>query len=40
MTRLPRVSGKQVLQALERNGFALSHVRGAITTSGNPTAVD
>ena len=29
MTRLPRVSGKQVLQALERNGFTLSHVRGS-----------
>jgi predicted RNA binding protein YcfA (HicA-like mRNA interferase family) len=29
MTRLPRVSGKQVVQALERNGFARSHVRGS-----------
>ena len=29
MTRLPRVSGKQVVQALARNGFALSHVRGS-----------
>ena len=29
MTRLPRVSGKQVAEALERNGFALSHVRGS-----------
>ncbi len=28
MTRLPRVSGKQVVRALERNGFAFSHVRG------------
>ncbi len=29
MTRLPRVSGKQVVQALGRNGFAFSHVRGS-----------
>lgn len=29
MTRLPRVSGKAVLQALRRGGFELSHVRGS-----------
>lgn len=29
MTRLPAISGKRVAQALERNGFALSHVRGS-----------
>jgi len=29
MTRLPRVSGKQIVQAPERNGFAFSHVRGS-----------
>ncbi len=29
MTRLPRVSGKAVLSALQRGGFALSHVRGS-----------
>jgi len=29
MTRLPRASGKAVLQALRRGGFELSHVRGS-----------
>lgn len=29
MTRLPRVSGKEVLAALRRNGFAVVHIRGS-----------
>jgi predicted RNA binding protein YcfA (HicA-like mRNA interferase family) len=29
MTRLPRVSGKDVVQALRRGGYELSHVRGS-----------
>ncbi len=29
MTRLPRVTGRAVLGALRRGGFALSHVRGS-----------
>jgi predicted RNA binding protein YcfA (HicA-like mRNA interferase family) len=29
MTKLPRVSGKILVQALERGGFRLSHVRGS-----------
>ncbi|MCH8190526.1 MAG: type II toxin-antitoxin system HicA family toxin [Chloroflexi bacterium] len=29
MTRLPRVSGWEVLRALERGGYALTHVRGS-----------
>jgi predicted RNA binding protein YcfA (HicA-like mRNA interferase family) len=29
VTRLPRASGKAVVQALRRGGFALSHVRGS-----------
>ncbi|HKP54598.1 MAG TPA: type II toxin-antitoxin system HicA family toxin [Chloroflexia bacterium] len=29
MPRLPRASGKEVLQALQREGFQLSHVRGS-----------
>jgi predicted RNA binding protein YcfA (HicA-like mRNA interferase family) len=29
MTKLPRVSGKKLVQALERGGFHLSHVRGS-----------
>ena len=29
MTRLPRASGKDVLQALLRGGFELSHTRGS-----------
>jgi len=29
MTRLPRVSGKDVVRALERGGFRLVHVRGS-----------
>ena len=29
MTKLPRVSGKEVLQALQRGGFHLSHMRGS-----------
>ena len=29
MTRLPRVTGREVLQALRRGGFVLSHVRGS-----------
>jgi predicted RNA binding protein YcfA (HicA-like mRNA interferase family) len=29
MTRLPRASGKDVVQALQRDGFRLSHVRGS-----------
>lgn len=27
MTRLPRVSGRAILRALQRRGFQLSHVR-------------
>ena len=29
MTRLPRVSGKAVVRALERAGFVLVHIRGS-----------
>ena len=29
MTRLPRVSGKDLVQALRRGGYELSHVRGS-----------
>ena len=29
MTRLPRVSGRQTVKALERAGFVLTHVRGS-----------
>lgn len=29
MTRLPRVSGKDVLAALTRAGFVVTHVRGS-----------
>jgi predicted RNA binding protein YcfA (HicA-like mRNA interferase family) len=29
MTRLPRAGGKDVLQALQRPGFRVSHVRGS-----------
>ena len=29
MTRLPRASGKEVLHALQRGGFRLSHTRGS-----------
>jgi predicted RNA binding protein YcfA (HicA-like mRNA interferase family) len=29
MTRLPRVSGKDVVQALRRGGFEQSHMRGS-----------
>ena len=29
MTRLPGVSGKDVVQALRRGGFELSHIRGS-----------
>jgi predicted RNA binding protein YcfA (HicA-like mRNA interferase family) len=29
MTRLPRVSGKEVVRALERAGFAVQRVRGS-----------
>ncbi|MCA1833459.1 MAG: type II toxin-antitoxin system HicA family toxin [Actinobacteria bacterium] len=29
MTRLPRVSGKRLLRALERAGFDETHVRGS-----------
>jgi len=29
MTRLPRVSGKDVVRALQRGGFRLVHVRGS-----------
>ncbi|MBU4240307.1 MAG: type II toxin-antitoxin system HicA family toxin [Actinobacteria bacterium] len=29
MTRLPRVSGKDVVSALTRAGFALVHIRGS-----------
>lgn len=29
MTRLPRASGKDVVQALQRGGFRLSHIRGS-----------
>ena len=29
MTRLPRVSGRQLLRALRRGGFTVSHVRGS-----------
>lgn len=29
MTRLPRASGRDMARALQRGGFALSHVRGS-----------
>ncbi len=29
MTRLPRVTGREVLRALQRGGYTLSHVRGS-----------
>jgi len=29
VTRLPRVSGKKVVQTLERAGFKVTHVRGS-----------
>ena len=29
MTRLPRVSGREVIRALLNGGFALSHIRGS-----------
>ena len=29
MTRLPRVTGRQVLGALRRGGFELTHIRGS-----------
>jgi len=29
VNRLPRLNGRQVLQALRRGGFDLSHVRGS-----------
>jgi predicted RNA binding protein YcfA (HicA-like mRNA interferase family) len=29
LTRLPQVSGKEILAALQRKGFILSHVRGS-----------
>lgn len=29
MTRLPQVSGREVLAALQRNGYVLTHVRGS-----------
>ncbi len=29
MSRLPRVSGRRVLEALRRAGFEVSHVRGS-----------
>ena len=29
MTRLPQVSGREVLAALQRHGYVLTHVRGS-----------
>lgn len=29
MTRLPRISGRKVVRALQRAGYRLSHVRGS-----------
>ncbi len=29
MTRLPRATGREVLAALQRDGFVLTHVRGS-----------
>jgi predicted RNA binding protein YcfA (HicA-like mRNA interferase family) len=29
LTRLPRATGREVLAALERDGFVLTHVRGS-----------
>ncbi|MFH1149978.1 MAG: type II toxin-antitoxin system HicA family toxin [Actinomycetota bacterium] len=29
MTRLPRISGKEVLSTLQRHGFSVVHVRGS-----------
>ncbi len=37
MTRLPRVSGKDVLAALQRAGYRLSHVRGSHHYLRHPT---
>jgi len=38
VTRLPRASGKDVLQALLRGGFQLSHIRGSHHYLRNPGA--
>lgn len=38
MSRLPRVSGKDVVQALRRGGFELSHVRGSHHYLRKPSA--
>ena len=36
MTRLPRVSGKEVVRALERAGFEVQRVRGSHTFLKHP----
>jgi predicted RNA binding protein YcfA (HicA-like mRNA interferase family) len=36
MTRLPRVSGKEVVKALERAGFEVQRVRGSHTFLKHP----
>ena len=39
MTRLPRVSGKDAVRALERGGFRLTHIRGSHHYLRGPDAV-
>ncbi len=39
MTRLPRVTGKDLRDALLRHGFHLTHVRGSHHYLGPPTGV-
>ncbi len=42
MTRLPRVSGREVLRALERGGYVRTHVRGShhyLRKLGDPNLV-
>ena len=38
MTRLPRCSGKEVLQALQSGGFQITHTRGSHHYLRNPKA--
>jgi len=42
MSRIPRISGKEILQILLREGFSLSHIRGShhyLRKAGNSSLV-
>jgi predicted RNA binding protein YcfA (HicA-like mRNA interferase family) len=42
VTRLPRISGKELLSTLQRNGFTLVHIRGShhyLRKEGSPKLV-